>query len=98
MQEIKYGFKYIGTGYHSWGDKPCHQICLYYIIELTDENKIPLDGKFIAKEHIEGRDFNIEFHWISLTKVKKLEVYPTNANELLGHIDEGVKHFVYKEN
>ena len=69
-----------------------------YIIELTDETQIPLDGKFIAHENLEGRDFDIEFHWIPLEKVKDLEVYPTNASELLERINEGVKHFVYREN
>jgi 8-oxo-dGTP pyrophosphatase MutT (NUDIX family) len=90
--------KWVAEIFFPWGDKPCHQICLYYIIELADETQIPLDEKFIAHENIEGRDFDIEFHWISLTKVKNLEVYPSNASELLEHIDEGVEHFVYKEN
>ena len=89
--------KWVAEIFFPWGDKPCHQICLYYIIELADESQIPLDGKFIAHERIEGRDFDIEFHWIPLTKVKNIEVYPSNASELLEHIEEGVKHFVYRE-
>jgi ADP-ribose pyrophosphatase YjhB (NUDIX family) len=90
--------KWVAEIFFPRGDKPCHQICLYYITELAGETQIPLDGKFIAHECIEGRDFDIEFHWIPLTKVKNVEVYPSNASELLEHIAEGVKHFVYKEN
>ena len=90
--------KWVAEIFFPWGDKPCHQICLYYIIELEDETQIPLDGKFIARERIEGRDFDIEFHWIPLAEVKNVEVYPSNASELMEHIEEGVKHFVYKEN
>lgn len=89
--------KWVAEIFFPWGDKPCHQICLYYIIELADETQIPLDGKFIAREQIEGRDFDIEFQWIPLIKVKNIDVYPSNASELLEHIDEGVKHFVYRE-
>lgn len=97
--DIKVGeLKWVAEIFFPWGDKPCHQICLYYTIELVNEKQIPFDGEFIAHEHIEGRDFDIEFHWIPLTKVKNIEVYPSNATELLKHIDEGVKHFVYKEN
>ncbi len=89
--------KWVAEIFFPWGDKPCHQICLYYIIELTDETQILLDGKFIAHEHIEGRDCDIEFHWIPLSDVGNIEVYPSNAIELFKQIDEGVKHFVYKE-
>lgn len=90
--------KWVAEIFFPWGNKPCHQICLYYIVELADETQVPLDGEFIAHEHIEGRDFDIEFHWITITKLKNIEVYPINASELLEHIGEGVKHFVYKEN
>ncbi|HHW48453.1 MAG TPA: NUDIX hydrolase [Clostridiaceae bacterium] len=89
--------KWVAEIFFPWGNKPCHQICLYFIIELKDEAQIPLDGKFITHEHIEERDFDIEFHWIPLDKVKNIEVYPSNASELMEHINECVKHFVYRE-
>lgn len=44
-----------------WGDKPCHQICLYYDITLNSDDT-PKEGRFTAQEHIEGRKFDIEFH------------------------------------
>lgn len=90
--------KWVAEIFFPWGDKPCHQICIYYLIKLADETQVPLSKKFIAHEHIEGRDFDIEFHWIPLEKVKDMKVYPSNASELLEHINEGVKHFVYREN
>lgn len=96
--DIKVGeLKWVAEIFFPWGDKPCHQICLYYIIELSDETQIPTHGKFIGSEHLEGRNFDIEFHWIRLGDIDKLEVYPKNTNELLKHIDEGVEHFVYRE-
>jgi ADP-ribose pyrophosphatase YjhB (NUDIX family) len=89
--------KWVAEIFFPWGDKPCHQICLYYLIELTDENQIPLSGKFIGMEEMERREFAIEFHWIPLNEVKKITVYPTNVAELLSHLDGGVEHFVYHE-
>lgn len=59
---------------------------------------MPPYGRFIAREHIEGRDFDIELHWIPLEKVEGTEVYPSNASEMLEHINESVKHFVYRGN
>jgi len=79
-----------------WGKKPCHQICLYYAVEIADDS-IPMQGVFPAAEHLEGRNFTINFHWIPLEDVKKLPIYPENAKELLINPPGGVAHFVYRE-
>lgn len=89
--------KWVAEIFFSWGNKPCHQICLYYIVTIPTDAQIPLNDKFICSEHLEGRDFDIEFHWIPLNEVKHIEVYPTNAAELLDKLNEGVQHFVYRE-
>lgn len=89
--------KWVAEIFFPWGNKPCHQICNYYVVRLNDETQIPNTGMFIGAEQLEGRNFDIEFHWISLEEIKGLEVYPTNAAELLGKWNEGVQHFVYKE-
>ena len=88
--------KWVGELFFPWGSKQCHQICLYYLVELQSEH-IPLDGMFLGKEKIEGRHFDLEFHWISLTELKNIEVYPTNVIELVDKLDEGIQHFVYHE-
>ena len=96
--DIRFGeLKWVAEIFFPWGDKPCHQICLYYMIDLSDETQIPLEGSFIANEHIEGCDFDIEFHWIPLGEVKNIEIYPTNLRVLLEQINDGVKHFIYKQ-
>ena len=88
--------KWVAEVFFPWGKSPCHQICLYYMVDITDE-RTPKDGVFMAKEHIEGRNFDLEFHWVPLEETGTLELYPTDAKELLLHLDEGIKHFVYKE-
>ncbi len=95
--EIRVGaLKWVAEAFFPWGESPCHQICLYYAIDITDDD-IPKDGMFMAKEHIEGRNFDLEFHWVPIEKISELEIYPAAAKELLEKFDEGVKHFVYKE-
>jgi len=34
---------------------------------------------------------------VSFDEVKNIAVYPANAAELLIYIDEGVNHFIYRE-
>lgn len=38
--------QWIGELFFPWGEKPCHQICLYYKVELRDDQSIPLEGSF----------------------------------------------------
>lgn len=95
--DIRVGeLKWVAEVFFPWGGKPCHQICLYYMVEILNP-EIPRDGMFMAAEHIEGRNFELEYHWIPLEDVEKLEVYPTQTPALLQKLDEGVQHFVYKE-
>ena len=83
VKEIKWGVKYFPMGRQALSS-----ICLYYILAL-DETQILAYGKFIAHEHIEGRDFDINL-LIPLSDVGNIEVYPSNAIELFKQIDEGV--------
>lgn len=89
--------KWVGELFFQWGGKPCHQICLYYDVVLKDETQIPLDGIFLGNECIEGRNFEMEFHWIPLDSLDGMEVYPTNIPDLLKRYHDGVQCFVYRE-
>mgnify|MGYP000978777968 CR=1 FL=1 len=77
--------------------KLCHQICLYYIVNLSDEKQFLPETVFIGGEYLEGRSFDIEFHWIPVSELNKHEVYPPQAGKLILQLDQGVEHFVYKE-
>ncbi|MBQ7891887.1 MAG: NUDIX hydrolase [Erysipelotrichaceae bacterium] len=88
--------KWVGEVFFPWGSKPCHQICLYYLVDIISKN-IPLDGMFIGKEKMEGRKFDLGFHWVPVDELKDIEVYPTNVVELMDKMNSGVQHFIYKE-
>ena len=88
--------KWVAEVFFLWRAKPCHQICLYYMVELLNP-EIPAEGSFLGKEQLEGRSFDLEFHWVPLEKAAELELYPVQCRELLGMLNEGVQHFVYKE-
>lgn len=89
--------KWVEENFFPWGNKPCHQICLSYLVRLKDASQIALDGSFVSKEYREDDKNAIFFHWVPLCGVKNRPVYPPRAAELLPLLDEGVKHFVYRE-
>ena len=88
--------QWVAEFFFPWGDKPCHQICLYYLVQIHNPELLS-QPVFPAKEHMEGRTFDLQFRWIPLDEVEKLEVYPTQAVQLLRKLGAGVQHFVYRE-
>jgi ADP-ribose pyrophosphatase YjhB (NUDIX family) len=88
--------KWIGELFFPWGNKPCHQICLYYLIDILDEST-PKDGMFYANESLSGENMKLEFHWIPISDFSRIDVYPLNVKELIKSINDGPKHFIYKE-
>ena len=88
--------KWVGELFFPWGKKPCHQLCLYYAVELLSDS-VPTDGMFPGTEQLEGRAFTMEYHWIPLEKLGEIEVYPTNAAALMSKIEGGTQHFIYRE-
>ena len=88
--------KWVAEVFFPWGEKPCHQICLYYMVDILNP-EIPYEGHFAGKEQMEGRKFDLEFHWVPLEEAAQLELYPVQCRRLLSRLQEGVQHFVYKE-
>ena len=85
---------WVGELFFPWGERQCHQICLYYAIDILDDHT-PTDGCFIGIEHLAHRNFDIEFHWIPIGNLSQIEVYPIRTAELL--TKTGVQHFLYRE-
>ena len=86
---------WIGELFFPWGEKQCHQICLYYAVELWDDT-LPRSGSFMGWEHLENRSFDLEYHWIPIEQLNDIEIYPTRTFEMIQ--SPGVHHFVYHEN
>lgn len=89
--------KWVGEIFFPWGDKPCHQICLFYNVSLTEDNNIPLYGTFWGNEQLEDKSFMLEFSWIDIKNIEAIELYPVEAKKYLAKGLNQVEHFVYKE-
>ena len=88
--------KWVAEIFFPLHNKPCHQICLYYMVHLTDEALVNTKT-FSGREQLMNETFDIEFHWIPLEQLQSIKLYPTNGATLMEHLNEGVQHFVYKE-
>lgn len=88
--------KWVGEIFFSWGEKPCHQICLFYTVVIED-GQTSKEGIIMSQEQLEGRNFDIEFHWVPIDKLSDIDIYPTYVKQLLENPDDRVQHFVYRE-
>ena len=87
----------VGEIFFPWCSKPCHQICLYYRVELTDPTMIPLRGSFFGYDDLDNQRINLEYCWIPLEELANFRVYP---QEIVPHIVSGtgeMLHFVSRQ-
>lgn len=88
--------KWVGEIFFPWGSKPCQQICLYYLVDALEPEKIQAMAE-TALDAAGDIKASVHFHWIDLAKIPELEIYPEDAKAFLAQLDQGVKHFVYRE-
>lgn len=87
----------IGEIFFPWGKRPCHQIALYYEVELKNPTQIPLDGIFHGYDELDNERIDLDFCWVPLQDLKEEIVYPM---ELTAHLLSGSKeiyHFVSRQ-
>jgi ADP-ribose pyrophosphatase YjhB (NUDIX family) len=71
-----------------WGDKDCHQLCIYYKLNMVDE----------TQELILNPDTkDTKFIWLELDELKNINLYPIGISaQVLDNITD-TTHFIYKE-
>ena len=87
----------IGEVFFPWGNKPCQQIGLYYLVSLRDETQIPLEGTFKAFDELCNERVDLDFCWIPLSSLNEITLYPTGLVEDLLSLPETIRHFFYVE-
>jgi ADP-ribose pyrophosphatase YjhB (NUDIX family) len=87
----------IGENFFPWDDKPCQQICLYYLVSLCHPTQIPLEGSFMAYDEIFNERIDLEFSWLPLSQLNGIILYPLNIVEHLLSLPDQIKHFIYTE-
>lgn len=91
------GLQWVAEIFFPWGNKRCHQICLFYRISLCDETQIALSGTFNAVDELDRVKVDLEFSWIPLSEIKNIELYPINAKEKLPGLSSQIEYFIDKQ-
>ena len=88
--------KWVAEIFFPWGKKPCHQICLYYLVAPKDPGDLS-GHNMAAQDEVGDTKAKLRFHWVPLEAIPTSEIYPENAKALLFQLDQNVKHFIYRE-
>lgn len=87
----------VGETFWLWGKTPCHQIGLYYKVNILG-NDIPFEGSFFGHDGFDDKKIEMEYSWIPLEELKNgFKMYPP---ELIPHILSGnneIVHFVSRQ-
>ena len=89
--------KWVEENLFMWGNKPCQQISLSYIVKPKGETALLLADGLTALTYSEDDENAVCFYWIPLGEVKNITVYPVQAAELLRRLDEPLQRIVYWE-
>lgn len=88
----------VGEVYFPWGGKPCHQVCFYYNVYLTDETAIPLEGVFHGYDELDHERIDLDFCWVPLEALRTgLKVYPLELIPFILENGKETKHFISRE-
>lgn len=89
---------WIGELFFPQGTRPCHQVCMYFLVTLCDETQIKSGSSFFAWDELERKKVNLKFSWIPLTELRNIQLYPLGIDEKLMNLSDSIEHFVYIEN
>lgn len=88
----------VGEVFFPWGEKPCHQIGLYYLVHLEREDEIPLEGSFHGYDELENERIDLDFCWVPLEDLEKgIKAYPQELIPALLQDPGEVVHFVSRQ-
>ena len=87
----------VGENFFPWGQRPCQQINLYYLVSLLDESQIPLDGIFSAVDELGNDRIDLDMCWVPIKELPSVTVYPIEAKEHIINIPDRIVHFAHKE-
>ena len=87
----------MGENFFPWDKRPCQQISLYYLVSLSNEAQIPLDGIFKAYDDMRNERIDLDFCWIPLSQIGGIKLYPLGINADILSLPTNVKHFVYRQ-
>ena len=76
-------------------DERFHEICFYYLLDMTDDKLTNKGNEFLLKEN-EEHDFS--FYWKDIDKINDLNIYPLFIKKNILQLPQVITHVVEIKN
>lgn len=87
----------VGETFWLWGKTPCHQIGLYYKVNILG-NDIPFEGSFFGYDDFDNKIIDMEYSWFPLEELKRgLKMYPLELIPYILNNKNEIVHFVSRQ-
>lgn len=87
----------IGEVFFPWKSKPCHQISLYYKVELKNLSDIQLNGTFPGYDELNGKRYDLDFCWLDLNTLNAVKIYPVELIPYIIENSNNIVHFISRQ-
>lgn len=71
-----------------------HELCFYFLIELTDTESIPLEGSFLSTELDDSGKPHLEFKWVDINSLSGINLYPESIKKSLTTLPTVIEHLI----
>ncbi|MBQ8237200.1 MAG: NUDIX domain-containing protein [Oscillospiraceae bacterium] len=85
----------VGENFCPWGNLPCQQINLFYLVSLCDATQIPQNGTFKAYDEMGGIRTDLEMCWVSMDDLPQIKLYPVETKEIILSMPDEISYFVH---
>ena len=87
---------YVGEIFFPWKGNPCHQICVFYEVDLKNKDSVSTED-FSGIEHYKGQEIKLNFSWIPLDNLENYNLFPKEIKKFITDSPKCPKHFVSRE-
>lgn len=87
----------VGEIFFPWGNRPCHQICLYYKVRLAEGETLPAGEVFHGWDELDNERIDLDFCWVPAEDVPELVVYPLELRPYIAAPPVHPVHFVSRQ-
>jgi 8-oxo-dGTP pyrophosphatase MutT (NUDIX family) len=88
---------WLGEIFFPWGDKDCHQICLFYLVKPGEGLLLPWEGEFSARDRSGPAANHVRFSWVSFAELEQSEVAPAILKPKLLCLADQIETFIFRE-
>ena len=86
----------IGEIFFTWGKRPCHQINLYYQLEIDDKtySSLKSQNELFCIDNLGQKRYDLSFHWFKIQELDKIILYPKEIVPIIKNNSEYPLYFL----